>query len=229
MTVIATGVVTLSGVWINGRITARSEQRKLEAEQQKLDAESAREAERQRREDDAEAKRETRERDEADADRGQEVVDALLTGLRDARDFEEVDEEGFRTYFAEKWSSRLDLIIRPIVGRIRNDEARNRLIVVMDGLDDFSDLADQAYGQHPRRFAEGTILLGADLASAIARGQEPDETLLRQYDQLVEWIHALDDHRQFQQQMRAEERREGIRAEREKRLAQEEGSLRSEG
>lgn len=229
MTVVATGVVTLSGVWINGRITARSDQRKLEAEQKKVDADAARERERQRRDDEAEAKREARERDDADAARGQEVVDALLRGLRDVRDFEEVDEEGFRSYFTEKWSSRLDLIVRPIVGRIRRDEARNRLIVVMDGLDDFSDLADQAYGRHPRRFAEGTILLGADLASAIARGQEPDETLLRQYDQLVELIRALDDHRQFQQQMRAEERREAIRVEREELLAQEEGSLRSQG
>lgn len=207
LTVVATGAVTLAGVWINGRISARSDQRKLEAEQKKLDAEAAREAERQSREDEAEVKRETRAREEADAAQGQDIVDALLRGLRDVRDFEEADENGFRKYFAEKWSSRLDLTIRPLVGRIRNDEARNRLIVVMDGLDDFSGLADQVRGQHPRRFAEGTLLLGADLASAIARGQKPDAILLRQYDQLVEWIDALDERRRFQHDMSADERR----------------------
>lgn len=225
LTVVATGAVTLSGVWINGRITARSDQRKLEAEQKKLDTEAAREADRQRREDQAEAKREARERDEADAARGQEIVDALLKGLRDVRDFEETDEDGFRSYFESKWSSRLSLIVRPIVGQIRDDESRSRLVVVMDGLDDFSDLAEQAYGANPRRFAESTILLMTDLASAVARRQRPEPSLLHDYDKLVELIDALDQHRRFQHQMRAEERAERMQAERKARLAAEKRSL----
>lgn len=214
--VIAALSVSLGAV-VNGLMSGRSDERNRAAEQRRYEDAAERERVLQQRDaDEAEQARE-RELREQESSRGAELEEALRRGLRDVYDFSEPDSESFSTYFESKWRTRLSLAVLPLIGRIRNEDARGRLRTVAEALDDFDGVAEQAYDTPPRRFVEQTMLLGLDLALALVREQEPDAATLTHYRKLVSWMNALEAHRGFQQEMRAEQRREQYLAEKQRR------------
>lgn len=221
--IVVAGIAALSvslGAVVNGWMSGRADDRNRAAEQRRHEDDAKREEIRQQRE--ADEVEQAREKDlrEQESSRGAELEEALRSGLRDVYDFSEPDAESFSTYFESKWRTRLTLVFRPLVGRIRDENARGRLLRVADALDDFDGIAEQAYGTPPRHFVEQTMLLGMDLAVALVREQEPDAATLARYKTLTDWMDGLEAHREFQREMRAEQRREQIIAERQKRREQ---------
>lgn len=205
LTVVATGGATLAGVWLNGRITLRSEARRSDAEQRKLDSEDARERERHRREDEAATRQAESEQRASAAALAHEIADQFLKGLRDIREFMEVDDAGFESYYEEKWQTRLDLALRKNVGRVLDDADRNRLIEILDALEDASALADWDF-EKTRQKVEQLLLLGFDLAATSARRQKLDTELEARVLALRKLVESLDSHRAMQQELQREQR-----------------------
>lgn len=209
LTVVATGAVTLTGVWLNGRYAARGEQRRLAAEQARLDSEIEREAERLRREDQSDARERNDVADAEARELASEIAETFLNELRVVREFEEVDDAGFVSWYKAKWSTRTDIALRRLVGRVRDNDERARALQIVDTLDMFDELAEWDFGSKRKPLVEKLLTLGFDVSATVSRGQQPDDALGKRLMALTRevngWIKYQDEQRELQiEQWRAE-------------------------
>lgn len=209
LTVVATGAVTLTGVWLNGRYAARGEQRRLAAEQTRLDSEVQREAERIRREDHFDSRARDEAAELAARELATEIAEAFLTELRAVREFEEVHDAGFVSWYATKWSTRTDIALRRLVGRVRDDHERARVLAIVDALDMFDELAEWDFGAKRKPLIEKLLTLGFDVSATVSRGQQPDEALSKRVNSAMSdangWLAYQERQRELQrEQWRAE-------------------------
>lgn len=165
-TVLATGIVTLAGVWLNNRHSAQQERLKLAA-----DAE--REGQRLRREDIAQEKAAADLTTAEDRETGAEIAEAFLDELSSFRGAK-IDGSGSLQLF---WRSSGDLTVRRAVGKVRDDERRSELSLVLDALSGFDDYCTVNSLNAFRWLFDSLLELGFDLGSCVQRAQVPDEEL----------------------------------------------------
>ncbi|TFB83602.1 hypothetical protein E3O44_17150 [Cryobacterium algoricola] len=196
-------VGTLLGASLSGLLLARTER-------QRRDAEAIREAARAQREDEATEESKETEAREADAVIGTEIAALFFESRRHVLQFGEGGESEFNAYFDRKWDTELQEQIRMKVGRVRDNEARSRLIAIVDSLLDYQPLAPFSGSISTRRFVDDAFLLGAELALAISRGQQPESGHAQQFDSLKQTLSTWDAFLERQAQERAQRERERL-------------------
>lgn len=206
LTVIATGLVTLAGVWVNGLITSASERRKSAAEQARFETANEREDAAAELKGKAQAKL-------AEASVAREIVEHFTEALTEVRMFPNGDVANFDTQFGKRWDEHFELELRQSVGSLLDGEGRMRLVAIMDALGDFQPLAPFSGACETRRFVDDTLTLGIELALAFARGQIADDKQSQRFDSLNQSLSDWD--RFLEQNRKTSERRERELLERE--------------
>lgn len=174
LTVVATGAATLAGVWLNGRNTARTEAARLAAEERSEQTRLQRE--------DASTER---EREQSAAVAASVLADSIASRfageLRTVREFEEIPEEGFVEWYDAQWKTHSGIQFRQEIGRVLDTDARNRLLEVVDCVDEYEELGLWDF-REPQPKVDELLTLGFDVASTLARRQEPDAMLSKRVD-----------------------------------------------
>lgn len=166
LTVIATGLATLGGVWLNSRSVERNEKRKLAAEEVRESASRAREDE---------AALAASRKAELDEDRrvGQLVADIFAVALESIRStsFEDASE------FQDWWNSDADIKVRRVVAAVRDNDLRTDLTMIVDALNDFDNYFTLNWLNNVSWQAEQLVKTGFEVGSTLARGQSLDVSL----------------------------------------------------
>ncbi|RKW69729.1 hypothetical protein [Galactobacter caseinivorans] len=201
-TIITAGMTTsaaLLGVLLTGILTAGSERLRRKADDE-------REEKRILREDEAAKAREETQAREADAAIGTEIAELFLQGRRYVERFGEDGDTDFDGYFDRKWDNELEEQLRMTAWRVRDDEARSRLVAVMDALLDYQPLAPRSGSDSTGRFVEQSMLLGAELAFAVSREQQPEAVQAQRFDVLRQTLKHWDEYLERQRAQRERDR-----------------------
>jgi hypothetical protein len=118
------------------------------------------------------------------AERARSIADLFLDELQEVRKFIDVQAAtGFPIWFERRWRATGDIPFRRAIALVDDPEERNQLTQILDSIDDFQSLAGWKYWTNgEQRWVEETLTLGFDLASTMARGQEPDATFAKSYE-----------------------------------------------
>jgi hypothetical protein len=194
LTVVATGLVTLGGVWLNSRSTERNESRKIAAE-------AAREAARQERED--EAARAATQRARVDESRrvGQLVADIFAIQLESVRAASFANASDFEDW----WNNDADIKVRQIIAAVRDDGLRTDLTMIVDALNDFENYSTLNWLSNVGWQAEHLIKLAFEIGSTMAREQNLDEavreklsSVRKNADAVVSYFEDMEEARRHQ-------------------------------
>lgn len=176
---------TLLGVMVTSLTTAANERKKREAEDK-------RELNRNQREDAAEKRLASAKEREADAAAAEMVASLLHDGRNFVTSFDRNEDGIFTEYFEGKLDGEFVKKLRMLIGSIRDEEARKRLVTVMDALLDFLPLTAFSGSESEERFLSDSLILGAELAMAIARGQKPEAKFITEHEALRKHVDAWD-------------------------------------
>lgn len=201
---------TLLGTLLTGLLSARSE-RQRRAEEDK------REIARVGREHKIAIESEKAEIRETDAAIATEIAALFFEVRRIVKQLEQDRETDFPCAFDDMWESKFDEQLRMKVGHVKDNDARNRLNAVMEALLDFEPLAAFSGSVNTERFVDDAVLLGAELALALSRGQQPEGSQAQRSTKLGETLNRWDAFLDHQQQERAELERRRLEREKEER------------
>lgn len=135
-----------------------------------------------------------------------EIAEWFLSELRTLRAFQEVDEDSFNSWYTERWSSDSEVELRRLVGRVRTNDDRNRLVEVIDALANFVALAEWRWTTG-RTEIDRFLTLGFDMAATMFREQALDEALDQRLSNLRKDVFGLAEN---ERELR-EARREALR------------------
>jgi hypothetical protein len=201
-------LATIGGV----AITARSSRK---ADDKRLTLETERETTRIRREDEAAQTAAF----EAKARKQTETYDAIaqhfvgeLSNLRAQRTTRpELRYNEFDKWFKSEWPVNADTRLRRVIATLTNDDHRIRITQICDAIMDHENVALQEFMEGGEQ-VEVLLTLGFDLASAYARGQQADRTLLGRFAAFEKQVREAADWKERQRQEDLEKnRRSGTR------------------
>lgn len=191
---------TLLGTLLTGLLSMWSErQRRAE--------EAEREKARDRREREIADESEQSRVREADAAIATEIAELFFEVRRVAKQLEQDVEAEFPSAFDTIWDSNYDEQLRMKIGHVRDNQARSRLTIIMEALLDFEPLTAFSGSVNAERFVGDAVLLGAELALALSRGQQPEGPHSQRYMKLSETMERWDAFLDRQQHERAERER----------------------
>jgi len=149
------------------------------------------------------------------AARATEIADLFLDELQEVRQFDEdAYQVGFPIWYEERWRTTGDIPFRRAISRVEDADERTRLIEILDSIDDFQALADWKYwATGEKRWVEEVLTLGFDLASTMARGQEPDARFDAQYKEFRTHVDGLASYRDDQREAARQARTDAAAAE----------------
>lgn len=183
LTAAITATVAILSAWLTAHYAARADSRRVDAEEKRTAAEHERELERMRREDADHLRADDAARREKSSNLATDISEWFLSELETLRQFREVDEDGFNTWYTDRWSEHSEVELRRVVGRVRSDDERNRLVEVIEALANFVKLAEWNW-RSGRDETDRYLTLGFDIAATMFREQEPDEELSRRLIEL---------------------------------------------
>lgn len=170
-----TGVVTLSGVALQN--SAAAKRAKLE-HAERADAERVRIA---REDSTAQVSRAEKRAADVAVLAGQ-VAETFVQTLSEVGVFQEVDDDGFRKWFDQEWRRGSKVTLRRAVGRVVDDSARGALTEVLEILDSQAEFMAWNGTRASREYVEKTLTLGLDIAMALERGQDYDDSVDEELD-----------------------------------------------
>lgn len=191
---------TLLGTLLTGLLSAWSERRRREEEAEREKARDRREREI------ADESEQVRVRD-SDAAIASEIAELFFEVRRITKQLKQDAEAEFPSAFDALWDSNYDEQLRIKIGHVRDNKARNRLTIIMEALLDFEPLTAFSGSVNVERFVGDAVLLGAELALALSRSQQPEDPHAQRYRKLSETLERWDAFLDRQQQERAEHER----------------------
>ncbi|HEX4443258.1 MAG TPA: hypothetical protein VHZ81_06775 [Galbitalea sp.] len=205
--VIVGALATIGGVAINSRSTRKADDKKLALEVE-------REATRIRREDEAQRREDEALRQEAEAQRAQKQVDTYntvaqlfvgeLSVLRSARISDPEMKYGrFDKWFAKEWPPNADMRLRRNIADLSNDEHRLKITQICDAIMDQENVALVDWRDGGDQ-VEILLTLGFDLAATYARGQEPDEDLIKRWSAFRKQVAQAEEYKEHARLARIE-------------------------
>ncbi len=199
--VVVGALATLGGV----AITTRSARK---AEDKRLNLEADREATRIRREDEASERAAVDGRSKRQIEIYDQIAQMFvgeLSTLRAQRSKKpDARFEGFADLFDPDWSVNGDTRLRRVVAGLTEDSHRLRITQILDAIVDHSAIGMIAWVEDSE-FVEALLLLGFDLASTYARGQEPDGDLDTRWATFRKQVADSDAYRERQRQAQVEQ------------------------
>jgi hypothetical protein len=196
LTVIATGVVTLGGVWLNGKFSERTEARR-QAEDRR------RESDRVHREELADAAAQSTAQEIKAHALADEIAGLFLDEMREVRQHSQDKDSAFTPWFNDRWKTTGDIRLRRAIGRIAEPHDRSRLMQMLDALDDYEALATWDFSTAQPKVEE-FLALAFDLAATMARGQEPDSDLTARFERFQKDVREQGAYQEEQAELKRE-------------------------
>lgn len=221
--VLVGSLATFGGVWL----TTRSNRK---AEDKRLALEAEREATRIRREDGATA----RDAIEAKARKQIETYEQIsqgfigeLSALRGQRTNDpEARYSKFAALFDPQWTVNGDTRLRRVVASLIDDAHRLRITQILDAIVDHEAIGLMEFMEASEQI-EIFMLLGFDLTTAYARGQEPDGAFEARWTAFRKQVAESDAYKESQRQKAIEKAQADAKARAEAKAA-EDARLRAE-
>ena len=124
------------------------------------------------------------------AERAHAIAGLFLDEIQAVRKFQDLtDATAFPVWFQKRWRTSGDISFRRAIAAVDDAEERTQLTKILDSIDDFETLAQWKYFHGgDQRWVEETLTLGFDLASTMARGQEPDLRFVEHYEAFLRFV-----------------------------------------
>lgn len=134
------------------------------------------------------------------------IADRFLDRIPSLRREDPDLDRHFDELFYDAWYTKLEPGFRREIGRLVDDEARERLLLIVDSIGD-RVLADRS-GRSALFFVEHLVVLGAEVAQALVRRQPVSSPVLVQVVALEHDANALQAHQEEQAELQREYRQE---------------------
>lgn len=174
-------LATLGGVWITTRSSRASDEKRLALDEH-------REHVRLTREDEAERRIAIEAATTGQTENYDQIARLFVGELSNLRAQQNKDSnlvfEDFATWWDREWGTQGEMRMRRLIAVVTADRERLMLIQVVEGLS-LHEEANSANFTEQGSYVDGVLILGFDLASTYARGQDADKDLRTRWSRFL--------------------------------------------